>query len=514
MTTSSGSHAQILRSSTLIGGASILNILIGLVRTKVLAMLLGPAGVGLMGLLQSLLAAASSAASLGIGTAGTRQIAEASSRDDPRAISHARQALLWATGVLAILGGLCIWLLRDVLADKVLDSPAHASDVGWLAIGVALTVAAGSQTALLNGLRRVADLAAISVGGAVLSTVLGIAAVLSFGSGGLALFVISAPIASFCLGHWFVHRLRRDGLESAHLWMLRREWSSLAKLGFAFMISGLVGSGGQLAVRSLVQSNLGAVSLGHFQAAWTISMTYVGFVLAAMGTDFYPRLTACIGDATAANRLMNEQTEVALLLAGPIILLTLGLAPFVIQFLYTKEFVEAATILRWQVLGDVLKIASWPLGFAILAKGDGKTFMGVEAFAMAVYTLFTWAALPIWGIQATGIGFAAMYLGLLGLNYWLANRRTEFQWENHVLLLLALVLALGATVSLLGLVSDWLAGSVGVIASLGLGLVAVSRLSALVNPEGWLARTLRPIHSATLAVLHRVTGRARSEDRS
>lgn len=512
MTARSGSHAQILRSSTLIGGASVLNVVIGLVRTKVLAMLLGPSGVGLAGLLQNLLTAASSAASLGIGPAGTRQIAEANSRDDRRAVGHARQALVWATGALSVLGGVCIWLLKDVLAEKVLNSSAHASDVGWLSIGVALSVAAGSQTALLNGLRRIADLAAISVGGAVLSTVLGIPAVMWFGTGGLVLFVVSAPLASFCLGHWFVHRLRSETLPSAPFSVVRSQWSSLGKLGFAFMISGLVGSGGQLAVRSLVQSSLGTIALGQFQAAWTISMTYVGFVLAAMGADFYPRLTACIRDATAANRLMNEQAEVALLLAGPVFLLILGLAPFAIQLLYTKEFVESAAILRWQVLGDILKVASWPLGFAILARGDGKTFMALEAFAMAVYILFTWGTLPIAGIQSTGIGFAAMYLGLLGMNYWLAHRRTGFHWQNQVLLLLVVLLALGATVSLLGLISDVLAGGVGLVASLGLSLVAVSRLSALVNPAGRLARTLSPIRTSTRAMLRWPPGRSRMED--
>ncbi len=112
-------------------------------------------------------------------------------------------------------------------------------------------------------------------------------------------------------------------------------------------------------------------------------MTYIGFVLTAMGTDYYPRLTAAIHDHATVNRLVNEQTEVALLLAGPVFLAMLGLAPWVIQLLYSSRFRPAVDVLRWQMLGDVLKVASWPLGFIILAAGDGRTFMLTESLAWA-----------------------------------------------------------------------------------------------------------------------------------
>ena len=73
----------------------------------------------------------------------------------------------------------------------------------------------------------------------------------------------------------------------------------------------------------MIQQKLSAESLGYFQAAWAISMTYIGFVLSAMGTDYYPRLTQTIHDRIKVNRLVNEQTEVAILLAGPVLTIIL-----------------------------------------------------------------------------------------------------------------------------------------------------------------------------------------------
>ena len=105
-------------------------------------------------------------------------------------------------------------------------------------------------------------------------------------------------------------------------------------------------------------------------------MTYIGFVLGAMATDYYPRLTAVINDHAQASKLVNEQTEMALLLAGPVLLAMITFAPWVIHLLYAASFTPAAEVLRWQVLGDILKVASWPMGFVLAGAGTWRGLHG------------------------------------------------------------------------------------------------------------------------------------------
>src|ERR1035437_6090746 len=108
------SYHRILKSTSIIGGASFINIAIGMLQTKVLAVLLGPAGVGLASLYTGLMGTASTVATMGLGPVGTRQIAEACSQQDARAILVARRALLWGTMFFAGVGGLVVWSLRSV----------------------------------------------------------------------------------------------------------------------------------------------------------------------------------------------------------------------------------------------------------------------------------------------------------------------------------------------------------------------------------------------------------------
>lgn len=482
------SYRQILRSSSIIGGASVLNILFGLIRMKFAAVLLGPAGVGVIGLLQSLMATASTVSSLGLHTAGTRQIAEACGRQAPKEVAVARRSLFLGALVLASLGAAVFWALREPLANYVLDDPASVGSVGWLALGVGLTVASGSQGALLNGLRRIGDLAKISVLSALLSSVLGVAALAVWRNEGVVLFVLAAPLASFLLGHVFVARLPRPERYSPSLKELTGQWRTTALLGLAFMTAGLSVTVGHLAVRTLIQRELGAEALGHFQAAWMISMTYIGFVLQAMGTDFYPRLTATISDASATNRLVNEQTEVALLLAAPVLLAMLGLTPWVIELLYSSEFVDAVRVLQWQVLGDVLKVASWPLGFILLASGDGRTFVLTETVAILVFVGLTFVGLPMLGVEAVGLSFLGMYLVYLPLVHWLARKRTGFVWSRgihfHMLALAgcALIVCISARFSSLS------GAALGVILAGVFAIHGINRLTQFVAVDGPLGR--------------------------
>lgn len=492
----STSHQQILRSTSIIGGASVINVLISLLRTKIVAVVLGPAGLGLISLYQNLVATASAVSAMGFGNVGTRQIAEAASGNDVEAIEVARRALSLGTLILAVGGGGLFWLLRSSLAQQVLGDQSRAEDVGWLALGVALTVAAGSQSALLNGLRRVGDFARVSVLSAFFSTIFGVAALWLWDAKGLLLFVLAGPLTAYIFGRIYVMRLPKIQIARVSFAQMAVQWRTLFRLGFAFMIAGVVVAVGQLVVRSMVQRELGAEALGQFQASWMISTTYVGFVLTAMGTDYYPRLTAAVHDHAVVNRLVNEQTEVALLLAGPVFLFMLALTPWIIHLLYSERFAEAANVLRWQILGDVLKIAIWPMGYILLATGDGRTFLLFESLTIGIFVGLIWCGLPLVGVQASGLAFFGMYLFSLPLIHWIVQRKTKFAWSAGIKRLFSALFFMALVLCLLGSWSAWAALIAGLPASLiflAYGVGRLGHMTDLGGRKGLLASASRRI---------------------
>jgi len=488
---SDSSYRTILRSSAIIGGAQVISIAVGLVKMKAVAVLLGPAGVGLVGLYMNLVQTASTVSALGFGSAGTRQIATAQAEGGDVAVGRTRRALFWGTMGLALFGAAIFWALSGWIARVILDDHTRASDVASLSFAVALTVAAGSQGALLTGLRRVGDLARINVLSGVVGTVLGVAALLLCGQGGLVALVLVAPAATYLFGHLYVARLGPPAGQPAILPELIQEWRVMARLGSAFMISVLVTLLGFLVARTLVQRELGSEALGQFQAAWAIGTTYLGFVLGAMGTDYYPRLAAAITDRTAACRLVNQQTEVALLLCAPVLMALLGLAPWVISLLYTDHFGPAVDILRWQLMGDLLKVMSWPLGFVIIALAAGKTYVLTEALGIGVFVVGVWIGMPIIGVTATGVAFLALYVVYLPLVWWFGGRKIGFTWSRAVRAQALVLILCAIAVDLAARQSDVAGAILGLGLATATGVWALMRLASASGATGRLAPLAR-----------------------
>lgn len=209
-----------------------------------------------------------------------------------------------------------------------------------------------------------------------------------------------------------------------------KEARPLVALGLAFMWSALLAAGVAFLTRGLIVHELGIDAGGIYQAAWSISGLFAGFILSAMGQDFYPRLTVVAGHNDQVNQLVNEQTEVGLLLALPGLLATLAFSPLVIQVFYTGKFLPASGMLPWFVLGIVGRVISWPIGFILLAKGCTNIFAVTETAFNGLHLLFVWIGLKYYGIVGVAIAFAVMYALYCVTVLGVAVRISGFKWSG------------------------------------------------------------------------------------
>lgn len=484
----------LIRSMLIIGSAQAANILISIFRVKVLAVLLGPSGVGLLSIYSNLQGMVAGAAGLGMGSSGVREIASA--RGEEATLSRVRRVLFVAHLVQGALALLAVWLLRVPISTWLFGDASRATEVGLVGIAILLSLLSSAQTALLQGLRRIRDLGRVTVVGALAATVAGLVAVWILGEAGLIWFLLVQPLATILVALYFTRRLPNptsDRLTPPEIWRL---WKPMARLGVAFMLGGLATTATLMLVRGRIVQELGLDAAGQFAASWSITMTYVGFLLGAMGADYYPRLTEVIRDRTAAIRLMNDQAQLGLAIGGPVLLLLIGWAPWVITLLYSREFGSAVTLLQWQTVGNVFKLASWALSFSIVAAAHAKTYFLMEMSFNIVLLALVLTFLPSLGLMITAIAFLIGYMVYFATTWLLARRILAFRWQPLSLGLLALhaglapaMLALALTAPLAGaLISSLLAFATGL---LGLRIVLVK-----IGPEGGLAARLTRLYAA------------------
>ena len=437
------SYRQIFKSTSLIGGSQVINILLGIVRTKILAVFLGPSGVGIIGIYNSITGLASTFAGMGISSSGVRQIAEAAGTGDENRISRTTIALRQVSFILGAVGAVMLVAFAYPLSQITFGDSSHAWALAFLSVTIFFGAVSGGQAALIQGMRHVSHLAALSVLGSLFGTLFSIPFVFFWGHQGIVPFLIATSAASIGTSWWFARKIQviKIVMTCKDIW---RESKGLLNLGIVFMATGVMTAGTMYAIQVMVVRCLGLDAAGLFQAATTLSMLYIGVILTAMGADFYPRLTNVAGDNIAVNRLVNEQAEVGLLLALPGIVFTLAFAPLILKLFYSAKFLAANDVLRWYILGIFLRVICWPLGFIMLAKGKGMLFFWTEMIANGLHIGLAWWGILFFGLAGAGIAFFIMYILYTTLVAIVARRISDFAWsENNNRRMLCALLVVG-----------------------------------------------------------------------
>ncbi|MCV9967062.1 O-antigen translocase [Pararhizobium sp. BT-229] len=491
------SYTQILKSTALIGGSSLVTVGFSIIRNKAIALILGPDGVGLMGIYGSIADIAQTLAGLGVPASGVRQIAEAVGTGDAEKIARTAFILQRISLVLGLAGTFILAALAFPVARLTFGDHQHAAGVAFLSLAIFFRLASAGQTAMIQGMREISTLARINVLSAFFATMVTIPLVYIFGLEGIAPSLIAVAAVTL-LTSWWYSRKMLQGAPKLSTPQFRQELAPLVKLGLVFMVSGLLTLGSAYVVRIIVLQHGGIAAAGLYQSAWALGSLYAGFILQAMGTDFYPRLTAIAGDHPACNRMVNEQAQVSLLLAGPGVLATLTFAPFVMWLFYSPEFYAAADLLRWICLGMLLRIIAWPMGFIVLAKGEQAIFFWTEIAATIVHIGLAWLLVSKIGLVGSAAAFFGLYVWHGILIYLISRRLTGFRWSaaNRKIGLIFLT-ASGVVFCATLFLPLWQATAFGSLAVILSGLYSLKMLIELVPPEllprpirKWLVRSV------------------------
>ena len=482
-------YGQILRSSAWIGASSVLSMAIGLVRTKVMAVLLGPGGVGLLGLYTSIMDLAQSIASMGINSSGVRQIAEAVGSGDAERIARTAKVLRQTSILLGVLAVVLLVAFSKQVSGITFGTNEHGAAVALLSVAVFFRLLSDAQGALIQGMRRIADLAKMSILSALFGTLISIPMVYFLREKGLVPYLVALAAVTLATSWWFRRKINVHAV-SITRFQARQEQARLLKLGLAFMASGVMVMGTAYIIRILVLRTVGFDAAGLYQCAWTLGGLYIGLILQAMGADFYPRLTAIAEDHPECNRLVNEQTQISVLLAAPGVIATLTFAPVVIALIYSIKFEGAVTVLRWICLGGALRVISWPMGYIILAKGKQNLFFWSELAWTIVHVVLAWTCVNSFGLNGAGIAFFGSYVFHCFLIYPMVRRLTGFRWSKVnrqagfiFLTLIAIVFCSSY------LLSKWWAVGLGTCAMFLSGIYSIRVLLTLVS----LDRIPRPL---------------------
>ena len=407
----------------------VFNILIGIVRVKFVAILLGTAGVGIMGLLNAPLQLIVSVTGLGIAFSAVRDISEAHASGDQNGIARTILTLRrwsWFTGLL---GAVITITFASFLSQWSFGNHDYAWAFVWLSVTLLLQAISKGQSSILQGTRRLKEMAKAGVVGSALGLITSIPLYYWYGLKGIVPAMIVSAITGLFLSWYFSRKVKLETI----VFSIKETYNGglgMARLGIYMTIAGFIASFSAYILNAFISNHGGVDQVGLFNAGWGVVGQYTGIVFAAMATDYFPRLSAIHADDGKVMELVRHQGETALLIMTPLLAILIVTMPLVVRLLYTPEFLPIVMFASLTVLGMQFKAVSWAMGYVYLAKGNGQLFLTMEVISGIFVLLLNLVFYNLYGLNGLGISFMFTYLVGMIFSYLVLKRKYHFSFPN------------------------------------------------------------------------------------
>ena len=414
------------------GLSSGLTMLVGVIKTKLTAIIVGTVGVGLTATFTSIMNLFGSLAGLGLQTSAVKEIANAIDAEDKVKLSHAIAILKKLSLLSGFFNALLIMAMSKHVSILTFGTSRYALDICIIGLTVFCMNVHSVNLAIIQGCRKIKDLAKVNFYGAIVSAVTTVIILYIYGEKGISFALLAGVLIQAVYGKIVVNGIGLELLE-IKLKDALKTGGPILKFGLSNMLNGLMVYFIAYLSISLINKTAGVGEVGVYSAGLMISGLFVGFVLSSMVADYYPKLSAIIGDSSKAAEAINQQTEIALLISVPGLIFTAALNDLIIKLIYTGDFSGASNYISWFVIGFLGKILSWPLSFVIMLQGNGRLFLVVETignlFHMAAVFLTVKFLGPVW----IAFAFAVYYCFYFTIVYIFVSRVIKINWSNEVI---------------------------------------------------------------------------------
>ena len=401
-------YSHVLKFTWVFGGVQGLNVVIGLVRNKFVALLLGPGGMGLVSLFNTTVQLISQATHLGISFSAVRHISENYDANHTENAAHYVKVVRGWCLLTALLGMLVCVVIGPLLSDTTFSWGNHTLHFMLLSPAIGMIAITGGETAILKGQRKLGALALVQVIAALASLVISIPVYYFFWQAGIVPVIVLMAFVTMCATLWFSLRIFPLQLRGAY--GILGEGMEMVRLGVAFTLAGIVGSAAEMIVRSYLNVVGDLDVLGLYNAGYMLTITYAGMVFSAMETDYYPRLSAVQHDIPATNETVNKQMEVSLLLVSPMLAALIITLPVLIPLLFSHEFLPVVGMAQVAALAMYMKVLTLPVAYITLARGYSLSYLFLETSYFVVFVLLMVFGYQHWGLLGTGIALTLAHV--------------------------------------------------------------------------------------------------------
>lgn len=405
-------YKGIFKSTFLFGFVQVFKVIIGVVKNKAIAILVGPEGMGIMGIYNSTIALIQTGAGLGVSQSAVRDISEARGLNDSARLSKTISTTNRVIYFTALFGCVVTIVLSPWLSEWTMGDKSYTLAYILISFVVGFYIISEGQLAILKGMRQLKSLAKASMIGAFVGLITVIPLFYYLGKRGIVPSLIITSFSALLFSFYYVKRIRYNKRKLS-IKELIVEASPMVRMGVALMFITFLSSIVALIISAYIRSKGGFTEVGFYKAGTVILARYFGVIITALSTDYYPRIAAINKDNNLLQDELNKQSSVSLVLCCPLIVIFLFLLPHLIPLLYSSEFMPTVSFLKFAIWGTLITMVSNQVDMILVAKFKIKLFtiiaIGIRAFQLiTTIILYNYFGL-------IGIGITLSLMGILHL---------------------------------------------------------------------------------------------------
>lgn len=395
--------ADIVKVFSLTSISTLVKMCTGLVSVKIVASIIGPAGVALVGQLNNFSTIALSLATGGINSGITKYVAEYKS--DSSKVKQYLATAFRITVVCSLLVGLVLLLLCKQLSSLIMMTPQYWYVFAIFGITITFYGLNNMLVSVVNGYKQFNKYVKVNIVSSIFGVAFTVALVLALGLPGALISAVTFQSLMIFVSVLMLRKLewlRKD-------WLVGKFKRTIASQYFRYALMTLLSAFlvpiSQMLLRGYVISEISITEAGWWEGMNRISNMYLMVITSSFSVYYLPRLSEISDRIELRHEIFKcYKVIVPLLLAGFTVIYFLRF--FIVKLLFTHEFMPMTQLFIWQMAGDFFKICSWLLAFLMVAKSMTKAYISTEIIFTLSYILLGYTFIRFDGI----VGLCQAYL--------------------------------------------------------------------------------------------------------
>lgn len=416
-----------LKSILGMGFASVIQVLVNIVKVKIIAVLLGTAGVGITSFINNIITTIIPISSLGMNQGIIKEVSE--NVHDKKRIKSIIVTTYITTFILSIFIIAFIIIFNGSIS--ILNLENFDKRYTYIALlSIPFLTFNQINIAIINGFKKIKILGLANIISSIVTLIISVALTYYYGlKGAVSAIFITSLVTSFV--YWYLGRSHDDrivkgirGFYDINLLKILIKYSMVVL--YTMFISNMY----ILIIRKIIISKMGIDSVGIFQADWSLINQYLGLVLSSLGAYLIPTLCS-LKSKREINEELNSTLKIIMLIAVPMMLCIIVFGRIVIILFYSSKFMEAAELLPLFILGDVLKCIAWVIGTPLWTIPKLKKLALLNTLDFIAIVGCTYIFIDKLGLYSVAIGYILMNIIEIIFNYFVMKKEIEFKFNKH-----------------------------------------------------------------------------------